>query len=103
MEALLGHWLPMGMPRETSLRERIEYGREFLRCITLQDFEYDAMKWHEYLWESKAGGYRRSRRSPKKWIRHVQAAIAVPEWQQAVLQLRASDESQSASDRGRVR
>jgi hypothetical protein len=89
MEALLGHQLKMGMPREWSNVKRIKYGREFLVKITRQDFGYDAMKWHEYLWNSDAGGYRWRRRSQEKWTRYVEAAINNPEWQKAVSELDA--------------
>ena len=89
MHALLGHFLPMGMPREWSLAERIQHGRNFLMRITGQDFGYNAMRWHDYLWDSDAGGYRWSRRSRDKWRRQVEAAISSHKWQQAVQDLEA--------------
>jgi hypothetical protein len=100
MHALLGRRLKMGMPREWSLTDRIRHGREFLRRITRRDFGYDAMRWHDYLWDSDAGGYRWARRSREKWAQHVQAAIADPDWQQAVRELEANAERGAAPDRG---
>jgi hypothetical protein len=90
MYALLGRLLPMGMPREWSLVERIQHGRNFLMQITGQDFGYNAIRWHDYLWDSNLGGYRWARRSRDKWRRQVEAAISVPEWQQAVRELAAN-------------
>lgn len=87
MAALLGHQLRMGMPRNWSIAQRIRYGRDFLMRITRQDFGYDALRWHEYLWESDAGGYRWARRSREKWRRHVEVAISRPEWQETIQEL----------------
>jgi hypothetical protein len=92
MHALLGHWLPMGMPREWSLADRIRHGREFLMQITRRDFRYDAMRWHDHLWDTDEGGYRWARRSRDKWARQVEAATSNPEWQKAVRKLEASAE-----------
>ena len=92
MRALLGYRLRMGMPREWSIADRIRYGREFLVRITRQDFGYDAWRWHDYLWDTDAGGYRWSRRSREKWARQVTAAITDPEWQKAVRELEANAE-----------
>lgn len=90
----------MGMPDGWSLTDRIRHGREFLVRITRQDFGYDAMRWHDYLWDTDAGGYRWARRSHGKWARVVEAAISSPEWQQAVRELEASAEPDVAPDRG---
>ena len=89
MDALLGHWLPMGIPRG-SLVERIRYGRELLMEITGRDFGYDAMQWHDHLWDTDDGGYRWARRSREKWARQVEAAINNLEWQEAVRSLLSS-------------
>jgi hypothetical protein len=100
MRSLLGHRLPMGMPREWSIADRVRHGRELLVLITRKDFGYDAMRWHDYLWNTDAGGYRWARRSRDKWARHVQEAISRPESQQAVRELEASAEPVNAPDRG---
>jgi hypothetical protein len=80
----------MGMPRDWSMAQRIEHGRDFLVKITRQDFRYDAMRWHDYLWDTDAGGYRWCRRSREKWARQVELAINNPEWQAAVRELEVS-------------
>lgn len=90
MCALLGRMLPLGMPREWTVSQRIEYGREYLTRITRQNYGYDALAWHKYLWETNAGNYRWARRSEAKWARQVEAAIAREEWQQAVRELAGS-------------
>ncbi len=66
MHAMLGYTSPMGMPCDWSLAERIQHGREFLVRITREDFGYDAMRWHNDLWDNDAGGYRWARRSRDK-------------------------------------
>lgn len=89
MKQLLGDrnpWLWRG-----DLNATIQYGRELLTRITRVDFGYDAVRWHEYLWETDAGGYRWSRRSPDKWLRHVRAGMARPGWAEAVAELMAEE------------
>jgi hypothetical protein len=85
MYQLLGRQLPMG-PRE-GIRDRIRSGREFLVSITGRDFGYDALRWHEYLWDTDAGGYRWSRRSREKWARLAVTAMDDTGWRQAVQEL----------------
>jgi hypothetical protein len=80
-------FVPASMPRDWSVAQRIKHGHEFLVKITHQDFGYDAMRWHDYLWDSGAGGYRWSRRSREKWARQVEAAISDPVWQEAIREL----------------
>ncbi len=94
MHSLLGHWLPMGMSRDWSLADRIRHGREFLVRITRQDFGYDAMRWHNHLWDTDAGGYRWARRGRDKWARQVEAAVSSPEWQAAVAALRGAQDAE---------
>jgi hypothetical protein len=89
------------MPRECSLADRIRHGREFLVRITRQDFGYHAMRWHDHLWDTDAGGYRWGRRSRDKWARQVEAAISTLQWQQAVRELEARAEAGAAADRPR--
>lgn len=69
------------------LKVDIQRGREWLVRITNQDFGYDALRWHEYLWETDAGGYRWSRHSAVKWARRVQAGMSRPAWVAAVQDL----------------
>jgi hypothetical protein len=69
------------------LKRDIQRGREWLVETTGEDFGYDALRWHEYLWETDAGGYRWSRRSAEKWARHVRAGMSRPGWAEAVREL----------------
>jgi hypothetical protein len=70
------------------LKADIRHGREWLVNIAGQDFGYDALRWHDYLWDSDAGGYRWERRSRDKWAREALLAMGNPAWQQAVQELR---------------
>jgi hypothetical protein len=74
------------------LKADIRRGREWLvGCARGEDFGYDALRWHDYLWATDAGGYRWSRRSPDKWARHVRAGMARPGWSDAVRELEAEE------------
>ncbi len=73
-----------------NLKADIQSGRDWLVEITGQDFGYDALRWHEYLWETDAGGYRWSRRSSDKWARHVRAGMSRSGWAEAVQELEGS-------------
>jgi len=95
MRFLLGISLPMGSSSNWTMAQRIRHGREQLARITGQDFGYDALRWHEHLWATDAGGYKWSRRSPDKWMRHVRAGMARPGWAQAVRELEADDQSRA--------
>jgi hypothetical protein len=68
-----------------ALTDRIRSGRDFLVSITGRDFGYDLAAWHDYLKESRDGGYTwgRNIRLPKI----MQHALESPEWRQAVQQL----------------
>jgi hypothetical protein len=75
------------------LKADIRRGREWLvRTARGEDFGYDALRWHEYLWATDAGGYKWCRRSPDKWARHVQAGMARPGWAEAVRELEAEEQ-----------
>jgi hypothetical protein len=75
------------------LKAAIRRGREWLVQIARgEDFGYDALRWHEYLWATDAGGYKWSRRSPNKWARHVRARMVRPGWAEAVRELEAEDQ-----------
>jgi hypothetical protein len=79
----------------SDLKADIRRGREWLVQIAHgEDFGYDALRWHEYLWATDAGGYKWSRRSPDKWARHVIAEMARPGWTEAVRELEAQDQRQ---------
>lgn len=76
-----------------NIKTDIRRGREWLvRIADGQDFGYDALRWHDYLWLTNLGGYKWSRRSPDKWMRHVRAGMARPGWAEAVRELTAEDQ-----------
>ncbi len=73
----------MGMPRDSSLADRIRHGHDFLVEIATIDLGYDPAKWHEHLRATNAGGYRWSNKHlgfPKR----IAAAVADEEWRAAV-------------------
>jgi len=75
------------------LKADIRRGRGWLVSLAGgQDFGYDAMSWHEFLWSTGAGGYRWGRRSADKWARHVRAGMGRPGWAEAVRELEAEGE-----------
>jgi hypothetical protein len=75
------------------LKADIRRGREWLvRISGGNDFGYDALQWHNYLWSTDAGGYRWSRRSPDKWARYVHAAMKRPGWADAVRALETDEQ-----------
>jgi len=63
------------------LRQRLRDGRDLLRRITGKDFVYDLTAWHNYLKESRDGGYTWGRNIVLPKI--MQAALASEEWQGA--------------------
>jgi hypothetical protein len=73
--------------RAESLRDRIRQGHDFLVRITGKDFGYDLRAWHDYLKESREGGYTYGRNIVLPRI--MQAASQSPEWQAAVRSLTA--------------
>jgi hypothetical protein len=83
MNGLLGRLLPMGMPRDQSLADRIRDGHDFLVRIAGVDLGYDARAWHEHLRATNAGGYRWSNKH-LGFPRQIAIAFANPEWQAAV-------------------
>lgn len=64
-----------------SLRQRIQNGHDMLVELTGQDFGYDLQAWHDYLKESRDGGYTYGRNIVLPKI--MQAARASAEWQEA--------------------
>jgi hypothetical protein len=71
--------------RLDSLTERIRYGHDFLVKITRQDFGYDLQAWHDYLKESREGGYTYGRNIALPAI--MRDALQSPTWQAAVASL----------------
>lgn len=65
-------------------------GHDFLVSITRRDFGYDLVAWHNYLKESREGGYTYGRNIVLPKI--MQSAMASLEWQEAAKQL-AKDNS----------
>jgi hypothetical protein len=96
MHALLGHLLPMGMPRDQSLTDRIRDGHSFLVRIARVDLGYDPGAWHKHLRATNAGGYRWSNKH-LGMPRQIALALANPEWQQAVAILRAELDADPAA------
>lgn len=74
--------------RDASLPSRIREGHDWLVELTGRDFGYDLQAWHDYLKESKEGGYTYGRNIVLPRI--MQAALRSPEWQEAVRSLRTS-------------
>lgn len=74
----------IGLPtrRNQSIREKIQEGHRILVRITGEDFGYDLQAWHEYLKESRQGGYTYGRNIVLPKI--MQAALKSPEWQSTV-------------------
>src|SRR5262245_35103545 len=74
------------------LKADIRRRREWLvRIGGGPDFGYDALRWHEHLWATDAGGYKWCRRSSDKWARQVRAGMNRPGWAEAVSALEAED------------
>jgi len=93
MMLLLGERVPR---RELTVKERIQEGHEFLVSITGQDFGFDPQRWHDYLRETKAGGYR--------WggiAKRIARATTDPEWCRAVEELRGDAPRQESALSGR--
>ena len=72
-------------PHESSLRDRIKEGRDFLVSITGRDFGYDLRAWHEHLKKSRQGGYTYGRNV--ELPRMMKIALQSEEWQSAVRDL----------------
>jgi hypothetical protein len=87
MHGLLGHQLPMGVPRDWSLAERIRHGHDFLVRIARVDLGYEPQAWHEHLRATNAGGYRWGNKH-LGFPRQIAAALVNPDWQAAVASLR---------------
>ena len=78
---------PMRLRRDT-LSGRIQDGRRMLIQITGKDFGYDLQAWHDYLKESREGGYTWNRSIVLPKI--MKAALESDEWRRAVSDLEIS-------------
>ncbi len=63
---------------QMTLRQRLCHGREMLRSITGKDFGFDLQKWHDYLKESRDGGYTWNRTIDLPKI--MKSALANQQW-----------------------
>ena len=72
---------PRGWQQRT-LRAQLRDGREMLRSISGQDFGFDLQKWHDYLKESKQGGYTWNRTIDLPKV--MKRALANQEWLEMV-------------------
>lgn len=72
------------------LKDRIAYGRRLLVQFTGQDFGFDLQKWHDYLQQSDAGGYRWSNKhlAMPNLVRQTESD---PCWLGAVQQLESGE------------
>lgn len=76
------------------LKSRIKFGHDWLVSLSGKDFGYDLVAWHEYLKESRDGGY--------TWGRNVvlprimKSALASEEWQAAVREITTPAKSRKA-------
>ena len=64
------------------MRRRLRDGRDMLRSITGMDFGFDLQQWHDYLKESRDGGYIWNRTIDLPAI--MKNAMANPEWLETV-------------------
>ena len=87
MRLLLGIGLPMGAKQ--SVGQRILTGRDYLVRVARKDFGFDPLRWHEYHWESDAGGYRGRKRNKEARAKRIAQATQGLEWQKAIQELLA--------------
>ena len=71
---------------DLSLVEQLTQGHQELCLITGQDFEFDLQRWHDYLKESRDGGYTWNRSIDLPKI--MQRALENPEWHETVKAIR---------------
>jgi hypothetical protein len=67
------------------MTERIKSGHDWLVHISGKDFGYDLAAWHDYLKESRDGGYTWAATIVLPAI--MEAALASKEWRKAVRQI----------------
>jgi hypothetical protein len=79
-------WLMLGehprMLPDWDLKERIRRGHAALVRTTGKDFGFDPQRWHDYLRETKEGGYRWS-----GVVKKISQVTTDPEWCRAVAEL----------------
>jgi hypothetical protein len=83
---ICGEKLPPMVPTPEDMCDRLRGGRARLVEMSGKDFGYDLQAWHDYLKESRDGGYKYGRNIalPKM----MKAAMESPEWQAAVKRLK---------------
>ena len=70
---------------EGDLKERIKIGHDWLVRASGKDFGYDLAAWHQYLKESRDGGYTFARTIVLPRI--MESALASGDWREAVRQI----------------
>lgn len=87
--------------KDKSIEQCVEAGHEMFVRLTGRDFGYDLQAWHDYLKESRDGGYTYGRNIvlPKC----MKAALESDEWRAAVERLKASPVASSFVADGRAR
>jgi hypothetical protein len=91
---------PFGEARivgEGDMKGRIKIGHDWLVQVSGKDFGYDLAAWHQYLKESRDGGYTWSRTIVLPRI--MELALESDEWREAVRQIQAKSAKSSASKR----
>ena len=79
---ICGESIPRFAKTPLDLSDRVRKGHEWLVRMTGTDFGYDLQAWHDYLKESKDGGYTYGRNIILPRI--MQKALESPKWQAAV-------------------
>lgn len=72
------------------MRQRMRDGRKMLRSITGKDFGYDLQRWHDYLKESRDGGYTWNRTIDLPKL--MKAALENQEWLDTVVIIENADD-----------
>src|SRR5262249_47867574 len=72
---------------QAEMKERIKIGHDWLVRTSGQDFGYDLAAWHEYLKESRDGGYTWGRNIDLPRV--MKSALASDEWRDAIRQIEA--------------
>jgi hypothetical protein len=75
---ICGEPLPSLARTPDDMHKRLRMGHDLLVRLTSQNFGYDLQAWHDYLKESRDGGYTYGRNIDLPKI--MKAALASPEW-----------------------